>query len=80
VEIGAMAAAIAALSFYSPGIPSGGLLVIAPLYLAFNLPLEGIALLIGLDLVPDMFLTATNVTADMAVAAALAPRQGTHGP
>jgi Na+/H+-dicarboxylate symporter len=80
VEIGAMAAAIAALSFYSPGIPSGGLLVIAPLYLAFNLPLEGIALLIGLDLVPDMFLTATNVTADRAVAAALAPRQGTHGP
>lgn len=71
VEVAAMAAAIGALSFYSPGIPSGGLLVITPVYLAFNLPLEGIGLLIALDLVPDMFLTATNVTADMAVAAVL---------
>lgn len=73
LEIAAIAAAIGALSFYSPGIPSGGLLVITPVYLAFNLPIEGIALLIALDLVPDMFLTATNVTADMAVAAALSP-------
>jgi proton glutamate symport protein len=71
LEIAAIAAAIGVLSFYSPGIPSGGLLVITPVYLAFNLPLEGIGLLIALDLVPDMFLTATNVTADMAVAAVL---------
>ncbi|MBT8338051.1 MAG: dicarboxylate/amino acid:cation symporter, partial [Gemmatimonadetes bacterium] len=60
---------IAALSFYSPGIPSGGLFVMAPLYQAFGLPLEGIGILIALDIVPDMFITASNVTADLAVAA-----------
>ena len=57
------------LAFYSPGIPSGGLFVMAPLYQAFGLPLEGIGVLIALDIVPDMFITASNVTADLAVAA-----------
>lgn len=68
VQIGAIAAGVAALSFYSPGIPSGGLFVMAPLYMAFGLPLEGIGLLIGLDLIPDMFITTANVTANMTVA------------
>jgi proton glutamate symport protein len=59
---------LAVLSFYSPGIPSGGLFVMAPIYQAFGLPLEGIGILIALDLVPDMFLTTANVTGDMALA------------
>ncbi|MBT8403052.1 MAG: dicarboxylate/amino acid:cation symporter, partial [Gemmatimonadetes bacterium] len=68
-ETAALVVGIAALSFYSPGIPSGGLFVMAPLYQAFGLPLEGIGILIALDIVPDMFITASNVTADLAVAA-----------
>jgi Na+/H+-dicarboxylate symporter len=44
----------------------------APIYVAFNLPIEGIGLLIALDLIPDMFITTANVTADMTVAAVLA--------
>ncbi|HEX8695724.1 MAG TPA: cation:dicarboxylase symporter family transporter [Longimicrobium sp.] len=68
-ELAAVAAAVGALSFYSPGIPSGGLFVLAPVYLEFGLPVEGIALLIALDVIPDMFLTTANVTADLAVAA-----------
>ena len=64
-----LVAGLGALSFYSPGIPSGGLFVMAPLYQAFGLPLEGIGVLIALDIVPDMFITAGNVTADLAVAA-----------
>ncbi len=68
-ETVALVAGIGALSFYSPGIPSGGLFVMAPLYQAFGLPLEGIGILIALDIVPDMFITASNVTADLAVAA-----------
>jgi len=63
---------VAALSFYSPGIPSGGLFVMAPLYQALGLPIEGIGILIALDIVPDMFITGSNVTADLAVAALLA--------
>jgi Na+/H+-dicarboxylate symporter len=70
---------IAALSFYSPGIPSGGLFVMAPLYQAFGLPLEGIGVLIALDIVPDMFITGSNVTANLAVTALLdrEPIEGT---
>jgi Na+/H+-dicarboxylate symporter len=72
VEWIAISGFLALLTFYSPGIPSGGLFVMAPIYQAFGLPLEGIGILIALDLVPDMFLTAANVTGDMAVAALVA--------
>ena len=68
LEAAAVAAGIGALSFYSSGIPSGGLFVMAPLYQAFGLPLEGIGVLIALDIVPDMFITGANVTANLAVA------------
>lgn len=74
MQLVAVAAAVGVLSFYSPGIPSGGLFVMTPLYLEFGLPVEGIGLLIALDLIPDMFITAANVTADMSVAAVLARR------
>lgn len=74
VRLVAIAAAVGVLSFYSPGIPSGGLFVMAPLYLEFGLPVEGIGLLIALDLIPDMFITTANVTANMSVAAILARR------
>ena len=45
----------------------------APLYQAFGLPIEGIGILIALDIIPDMFITMSNVTADLAVAAIVAP-------
>jgi Na+/H+-dicarboxylate symporter len=69
LEIGSLAAGMGVLSFYSPGIPSGGLFVVAPLWMAFGLPMEGVGILIALDLIPDMLLTVANVTGDMAVAA-----------
>jgi Na+/H+-dicarboxylate symporter len=75
LEIAAIAAALGAFSFYSPGIPSGGLFIMAPLYQAFGLPLEGIGILIALDLLPDMILTVANVTGDMAVAAIIGGKE-----
>lgn len=60
------------LSLSTPGIPSGGMLLQAPLYVAIGLPVEAIGILIALDTLPDMFKTIFNVTADMAVAV-LAP-------
>jgi Na+/H+-dicarboxylate symporter len=63
--------ATAELSFYSPGTPSGGLFVTTPMYIALGLPVEGIGLLIALDMIPDMFITTANVTADMTVAVVL---------
>ena len=77
VETATLIAGLGALSFYSPGIPSGGLFVLAPLYQAFGLPIEGIGILIALDVVPDMFITASNVTANLAVASILSPRTTT---
>jgi len=78
LEWGALAGFMGLLSFYSPGIPSGGLFVMAPIYQAFGLPLEGIGILIALDLIPDMYLTVANVTGDMAVAAIIGGRTPIH--
>lgn len=80
LEWASLAAFLGVLSFYSPGIPSGGLFVMAPIYQAFGLPLEGIGILIALDLVPDMFLTTANVTGNMAVAALVARGDGGPAP
>ena len=69
IEVMTIMAAIGALSFYSPGVPSGGLFIMTPIYIALGLPVEGIGILIALDLIPDMFITMANVTADLSVAA-----------
>ncbi len=69
-----IAVTIGIFSFYSPGIPSGGLLIMAPVYLSLGLPVAGIGLLIAVDLIVDMFITASNVTANVVVAM-LADRQ-----
>ena len=79
VELFSIAAAVGVLTFYSPGIPSGALLVMTPLYTAFGLPLEGLALLIGLDLIVDMFITMGNATANITVTS-LISRNRTSSP
>lgn len=66
-----IALAVGFLSFYSPGIPSGGLLIMTPVYLSLDLPVQGIGLLIAVDLIIDMFITAANVTANVTAAALL---------
>lgn len=71
-ELFIIALAIGLLSFYSPGIPSGGLLIMAPVYISLGLPVEGIGLLIAIDLIVDMFLTMANVTANVASSALIA--------
>lgn len=70
-EVIAIAAAIGLLSFYSPGIPSGGLLIMTPVFVSLGLPVEGIGILIALDLVVDMFITMGNVSADVTAAVVL---------
>jgi Na+/H+-dicarboxylate symporter len=49
--------------------------LVAPLYASLGLPVEGIGILIALDLLPDVFKTLSNVTADMAAATILARRR-----
>jgi proton glutamate symport protein len=68
-RIALLATFAVAMSFGSPGIPNGGLLLMMPLYTAFGLPATGVALLIAADFFPDLFRSVANVTGDLAVAA-----------
>ncbi len=62
-----IAAASVVLNPASPAVPSGGLFVQAPMYMAVGLPVEGLGILIAIDAIPDLFKTLLNVTADMSV-------------
>ena len=53
--------------------------LISPLLATNAIPVEGIALLFAVDVVPDIFATTTNVTADM-VAATIVSRRELHRP
>jgi Na+/H+-dicarboxylate symporter len=70
-QIALVAAGAIILSFSTPGIPSGSLVLMAPLLASIGLPVAGIGILIALDVFPDSFKTTLNVTADMAAAAIL---------
>ncbi len=61
----------ALLTFSVPGIPGGSILIMAPVLAAVGLPVQGIGILLGVDTIPDMFRTTTNVTGDMTAAAIL---------
>jgi proton glutamate symport protein len=58
-------------TFSIPGIPAGSVVVMVPVLMAAGLPVEGMGILLGVDTIPDMFRTATNVTADMSAAVVL---------
>ena len=79
VEVGvtaltAMIAVTVLTNFSIPGIPGGSILTIVPVLMAGGVPVDGVGILLGVDTIPDMFRTTTNVTGDMAVAAALGGR------
>jgi Na+/H+-dicarboxylate symporter len=63
-------------TFSIPGIPAGSVIVMVPVLLAAGLPVEGMGILLGVDTIPDMFRTATNVTADMSAAVVLGRGEG----
>jgi Na+/H+-dicarboxylate symporter len=62
-------AAAVALSFATPGVPNGAFLLLAPVLASLGIPAAGVALLIAVDAIPDLFATAANVSADFAAAA-----------
>ena len=57
-----------AMSFSVPGIPSGGLLIATPYFMAVGLPPQGIGILIALDAIPDIFKTLVIVASHMSAA------------
>ena len=54
-------------SIGTAGVPGVGLIMLGMVLNQVGLPLEGIALIIGVDRILDMMRTATNVSGDIAV-------------
>jgi Na+/H+-dicarboxylate symporter len=68
------------LAFAAPGVPRGGFLVLAPLFLSIGLPAEGIGILIAVDAIPDLFATVLNATGYLAATAIVARQaEGSDG-
>src|SRR5437667_4307591 len=56
--------------------PSASIVSLAPAFTATGLPLAGLTLLLGLDRIPDMFRTMTNVMGTLAGSAVVAAVEG----
>lgn len=59
-------------SIGTAGVPSVGLIMLAMVLQQVGIPVEGIALIIGIDRILDMMRTAVNITGDSAVACIVA--------
>lgn len=58
------------------GVPSAGLVMLSMVLTQVNLPVEAIALIMGVDRLLDMTRTAVNVTGDLAVTTTVAKWEG----
>lgn len=63
-------------SIGTAGVPGVGLITLAMVLTQVGLPVEGIALIIGVDRLLDMMRTAVNVSGDAAVATIVAKSEG----
>lgn len=63
-------------SIGTAGVPSAGLVMLSMVLTQVNLPVEAIALIMGVDRLIDMTRTAVNVTGDLAVTATVAKWEG----
>jgi len=67
-------AAVSAIG--SPGIPSGGMVMLVIVLRTYGVPAEGIGMILAVDRVLDMCRTIVNVTGDAAVSVAVASTEG----
>lgn len=68
-QLATMVLVVVLISFSVPSIPGGTIIVMIPVLQSAGIPIAGIGLLLGIDTIPDMFRTATNVTGHLATAA-----------
>lgn len=68
-----------AASIGAAGVPGAGIIMLVIVLQSINVPLEGIALILGIDRILDMVRTAVNVTGDAAVSVAVAYTEGKLG-
>lgn len=69
-------AAVFLASLTVASVPSASVVSLEPAFLATGLPLQGLTLLIGLDRIPDMFRTLTNVAGHLAGTTVVAAIEG----
>ena len=77
-EIASLAVLSVLMSYSVPGVPSGSLFVMAPILGDMGIPVEGIAILIAIDVIPDLMKTTAIVTAHMTSAAVVARVTGSR--
>ncbi|MCC6317488.1 MAG: dicarboxylate/amino acid:cation symporter [Gemmatimonadaceae bacterium] len=70
-QLSSIVLTVVVTTFSIPGIPAGSIVAMVPVLLAAGVPVEGMGVLLGVDTIPDMFRTTSNVTGDMAAAAVL---------
>ena len=63
-------------SIGAAGVPGAGMVTLAMVLTATGIPTVGVALILGMDRLLDMFRTMVNVTGDLAVASAVARSEG----
>ncbi|MRG84951.1 dicarboxylate/amino acid:cation symporter [Salinibacillus xinjiangensis] len=64
-------------SIGAAGVPGAGMIILSMVLASVNLPLEGIALIAGIDRILDMFRTSTNVIGDSSAAVILSKSERT---
>ncbi len=66
-------------SIGAAGVPGAGIIMLVIVLQAIQVPVEGIALILGVDRILDMLRTAVNVTGDAAVSVVVAHTEGLLG-
>lgn len=66
-------------SIGTAGVPGAGIIMLVIVLNAVQIPVEGIALILGVDRILDMCRTAVNITGDAAVSVAVASSEGKLG-
>lgn len=74
-DLATIAFAAVFLAFAVPGIPRGAFIMLAPLFTAIGLPVEGIGMLIAVDAIPDTFATVLNTTGNLVATVLAAERR-----
>ena len=76
VELVQAGAAVFLTSFTVASVPSASIVSLAPAFASTGLPFAGLQLLLGLDRIPDMFRTMTNVVGHLTGAVVVASVEG----
>ncbi len=63
-------------SIGAAGVPGAGIIMLVIVLKSIDVPVEGIALILGVDRILDMMRTTLNITGDAAVAVAVASMEG----